>query len=174
MNLSLVQSTQFLVFATLAGMGLIWLLITQIFDHDGGDGDHEIPAFSPRILALFATCCGSMGAALTTFGTGPLLSTAAGLGTAIPICAGWIVIVKWLHRQEANSLSTQSIVGMTAVTNQEIESGRHAEISINIQGNLTVKLARTESGRIPANTPVRIISFDGHAATVEPLTKPSP
>ena len=77
----------FSVFLVITGVGFLFLLVSlvfgEIFDHFDAGIDHDLghggPGFfSSRVLSVFITAFGAVGAIATYYGFGPVPSSACG------------------------------------------------------------------------------------------------
>ncbi|MDX2109104.1 MAG: NfeD family protein [Verrucomicrobiota bacterium] len=162
-----------LVFIICVLIGLGWLGLGAIVggDHGGDTDGHDHGVISTQVIALFLATFGAFGGLLTIYEAKPLWASLGGVGAGIPICAIWILMMRAFHKQEANSLpESETLIGLTATTVGQIDSGGVGEIRYNLLGNLTTRLARTAGPAIAPNTPVRVTAFDGVTVTVEPIS----
>ena len=110
----------FSVFLAIAAVGFLFLLVSlvfgEIFDHFDAGLDHDLghggPGFfSSRVLSVFITAFGCVGAIATHYGFGPVPSSAFGLISGLVFGGAVYVFARFLFQQQASSdvLSTDLV-----------------------------------------------------------------
>ena len=110
----------FSVFLAIAAVGFLFLLVSlvfgEIFDHFDAGIDHDLghggPGFfSSRVLSVFITAFGCVGAIATQYGFGPVPSSAFGLISGLVFGGGVYAFARFLYQQQASSdvLSTDLV-----------------------------------------------------------------
>ena len=104
--------TAFSVFLVIAAAGLIFLLISlffgEIFEHFDTSLDHDLdhggPSFfSPRVMSVFVTAFGGVGAIATHYGMGPLPASGMGFVSGLVLSSIVLAFARFLYRQQASS-----------------------------------------------------------------------
>jgi membrane protein implicated in regulation of membrane protease activity len=182
---TLFQSTQTVVFLTIALIGFVFLLFTSLFggdhDHDHDmdhDHDHDIGGahefstvsfFSPKILCIFLVAFGAAGTIASAYGLRPLWSTLIGFGSGLVIGFAALMGLRLLYSQQVNSLVTnEGIVGKVGRVITRIPQHGIGEITFVMSQQSITRLARSYSGaEIPVGRAVKILSASGDALEVE-------
>lgn len=172
----------FIVFLCIAGVSFLLLLASAIFggDHEFGehevgfehgyeaeadaDHDHEHPGgpspFSVKILSVFGTTFGAVGAISTHYGLSGGFSSLIGLAVGFPI--GWLAFqfYKYMFRLQASStVSACEAVGGLAEVHTAIPANGLGEVSFVTKGQRTYLPARSEDGAgIPAGSTVEVVA----------------
>ena len=135
--------TAFSVFLVIAAAGLIFLLISlffgEIFEHFDTSLDHDLdhggPSFfSPRVMSVFVTAFGGVGAIATQYGLGPLPASGMGFVSGLVLSSIVLAFARFLYRQQASSdVRTTDLVGQSArvvVAIPQAASDRSAAASV--------------------------------------------
>jgi membrane protein implicated in regulation of membrane protease activity len=177
MNL-LPYPTAFLVFLGIGSIGFVFLLVSLvfggIFDHfDGGldhDLDHGGPGFfSTRVMSVFITAFGGVGAIATHFDFGPLPASAIGLVSGVVIAAPVYYFARFLYGQQASSeLLSHDLVGRTGRVVVGIPAGGVGQVRVKLGEELVDKIARgREPQAIAENTSVIVEEVLGETIIVK-------
>ncbi len=175
----LTQVSAFGVFLAIAAVGFLFLLVSLVFsgifehfeghfEHDGGL-DHGGPSFfSPRVLAVFITAFGGVGAVSISRGSSVL--TASGLGALSGVILASLVLAfaRFLYGQQASSdVRTSDVVGQSARVIVGIPAGGVGQVRCRVGEELIDKIARAQDGAaIPENAVVRIEDVLGETVVV--------
>ena len=168
----------FTVFLGIAAMGFLFLLASflfgEIFDHlgaDAGDFDHGGPSFfSLRVLSVFVTGFGGVGAIGIHFGLTVL--PASGLGFLSGMTCALIIysFARFLYGQQASTqYQSGDLVGKTGRTVVGIPKGGMGQIRCQIGEELVDKMARSQDGAaIGENSIVQVVQVLGEIVIVRP------
>ena len=170
----------FSVFLLIAGAGVVFLLVSllfgEMFEHFDSSVDHDLdhggPSFfSPRVLSVFVTAFGGVGAIATHYGFSPV--PASGLGFASGLVMSMIVLAfaRFLYRQQATSeVRMTDLVGQSGRVVVAIPPGGVGQVRCRIGEELVDKIARTrDGGVVPENSAVRIEEVLGETVIVTRL-----
>ncbi len=148
-----------IIFLAVGGLGFLFLVVSLIlgdlfeafdldFDADfDADGGMEIGILDSRVISVFLTAFGFVGAAALKFGLTVLVSTALGVGSGILFGALIFGFGYLLHTQQASSsVSERDLIGRTAKVVVAIKPGTVGQISCRIGEERVEKLARTRNG----------------------------
>lgn len=173
------QLSAFVVFAFIAGVGFVFLLISlvfgeifDLFDHDhdfGHDGDHGGPGFfSTRVLSVFVTAFGGFGAIGTQYGLSPMTASGVGFGGGVVLGGLVYAFGRYLWAQQsATEVRTQDLVGQTARVTVAIPAGGLGQVRCRIGEQLVDKIARSHDNEaIAENATVKIEEILGETVTV--------
>ena len=170
----------FTVFLAIAGAGFVFLLVSllfgEIFEHFEGGIDHDLEHggpgfFSPRVLSVFVTAFGGVGAIATYYGLSPLPASAVGVGSGLALSGIVLVFARFLYRQQATSeVRTTDLVGQSARVVITIPPGGVGQVRCRIGEELVDKIARTrDGGLVPENAAVRVDEVLGETVIVSKL-----
>jgi membrane protein implicated in regulation of membrane protease activity len=167
----------FSVFLAIAAVGFLFLLVSlvfgEIFDHFDAGIDHDLghggPGFfSSRVLSVFITAFGCVGAIATDYGFGPVPASAFGLISGLVFGGSVYAFARFLYQQQASSdvLSTD-LVGQSARVVVTIPSGGVGQVRCRVGEELIDKVARARDGAtIPEHTTVRVEEVLGEVVIV--------
>lgn len=179
-----ISSMQFLVFASLAACGFLFVAFALFFghhgedmdhgiEHDGGhgmDGHESIPSFfSPRILFAFMLGFGATGAIATAYGATAAIACAIGAVPGILIAVVvWLMAVA-LYKQQVNSgMKPGQVMGATGTVVSTIPEHGIGEVNLHVNGQILPFSANSRNNaRIRIGTIVRVIRVVGTTVTVE-------
>jgi len=172
--------TAFSVFLVIAAAGLIFLLISlffgEIFEHFDTSLDHDLdhggPSFfSPRVMSVFVTAFGGVGAIATQYGLGPLPASGMGFVSGLLLSSIVLAFARFLYRQQASSdVRTTDLVGQTGRVVVSIPPGGVGQVRCRIGEELVDKIARTRDGGVVAeNSAVRVEEVLGETVIVSKL-----
>jgi membrane protein implicated in regulation of membrane protease activity len=186
MNETLLLSTQFLVFASLAGLGLLVTGASFFFgghDHDvdhGHDGvghDHDtdghdgptVSFFSPKVIFTFIIGFGAAGAIATAYGKSGAYSTIAGLITGL--ITGFLALLMlrgFYSQQSSSSIQPGDAIGKTGHVATEIPPNGLGEVSLSVRGSFITYSAKAKGGgRLTKGTTVKVVQDLGGMLLVE-------
>ena len=167
----------FSVFLVIAGVGFLFLLVSlvfgEIFDHFDAGLDHDLghggPGFfSSRVLSVFSTAFGCVGAIATNYGLGPVPSSLLGLVSGLVFGGGVYAFARFLYGQQASSdVLAKDLVGQSARVVVTIPSGGVGQVRCRVGEELIDKVARARDGAsIPEHTTVRVEEVLGEVVIV--------
>ena len=167
----------FSVFLVIAGVGFLFLLVSlvfgEIFDHFDAGLDHDLghggPGFfSSRVLSVFITAFGCVGAIATNYGLGPVPSSLLGLVSGLVFGGGVYAFARFLYGQQASSdVLAKDLVGQSARVVVTIPSGGVGQVRCRVGEELIDKVARARDGAsIPEHTTVRVEEVLGEVVIV--------
>ncbi len=168
------------VFLGIAAVGFLFLLVSLVFGEVfdsfdfGGDHDfdHDGPGFfSPRVLSVFVTAFGGVGAIAVQQGFGVIPASAFGTLAGVLLAALVFLFARFLYGQQASSQITGSdLVGRTAEVTVGIPVGGTGRVRLVVGETAIDKLARTRDGAaLPFNALVKIEDVAGESVIVRPL-----
>ncbi len=175
----LTQVSAFGVFLAIAAVGFLFLLVSLVFsgifeqfeghfDHDGGV-DHGGPSFfSPRVLAVFITAFGGVGAVSISRGSTVLVASGLGFLSGAVLASLVLVFARFLYGQQVSSdVRTADVVGQSARVIVGIPAGGVGQVRCRVGEELIDKIARSQDGvAIPENAVVRIEDVLGETVVV--------
>ena len=175
--MALLSINAFTVFLAIAAGGVIFLLISLFFgeisehfdtalDHDL---DHGGPSFfSPRVMSVFVTTFGGVGAIATYYGLAPLPASLAGFASGVALSAIVLAFARFLYRQQASSeVRSSDLVGQTARVVIAIPPNGVGQVRCRIGEELVDKIARTRDGiLVPENAAVKVEDVLGETVIV--------
>ena len=165
------------VFLVIAGIGLVFLLISlifgELFDNLGldlnADGIADGPGFlDSRALSVFVTSFGGFGAIGIQMGLSILASSLLGLASGVILGGVVMAFARFLYgQQSSSSVSTSQLVGRTAQITVTIPAGGIGQISCRVGEERVEKIARARDGlELRAGTLVRIDEIAGDSVIV--------
>ncbi len=169
----------FVVFLSIAGIGFFFLLISlifgEIFDffHFDADMDHGLdhggPSFfSTRVLSVFITAFGGVGAIGVRYGMSVGVASLLGLGSGAALGSLIYWFARFLYGQQASSdMSSRDMVGQTGRVVIGIPAGGVGQVRLQIGETLVDKIARAQDGQpIPENAVARVEDILGETLVV--------
>jgi membrane protein implicated in regulation of membrane protease activity len=167
----------FSVFLAIASVGFLFLLVSlvfgEIFDHFDSSFDHDLghggPGFfSSRVVSVFITAFGCVGAISMHYGLGPLPSSLLGFVSGLVFGGGVYAFARFLYNQQASSdVLSKDLVGQSARVVVTIPSGGVGQIRCRVGEELIDKVARARDGStIPEHTTVRVDEVLGEVVIV--------
>lgn len=173
------QVSAFGVFLGIAGVGFLFLVVSflfgEIFEHFGADlhhdWDHAGPSFfSPRVLSVFVTAFGGLGAVAVYYGLSTPAASGVGFAGGMFFATLIYLFARFLYGQQATTrIESQDVVGRTARVVVAIPAGGVGQVRCQIGEEVVDKIARARSGEaIPANAIVRIEEVLGEVVIVRP------
>ena len=165
------------VFLILAGVGLIFLLVSLIFGElfdqlgigahlDGGADGHGF--VDSRVVSVFITSFGGVGAIGIQMGLGVLASSLLGLASGVVLGGVVSLFARFLYSQQASSsVSASQLVGRTAQITVTIPAGGIGQISCRIGEERVERIARSrDNSELKSGTLVRIEEIAGDSVIV--------
>lgn len=169
----------FVVFLSIAGIGFLFLLVSLIFgelfeffEHDV-DFDHSLdhggPSFfSTRVLSVFITAFGGVGAIGVRYGLSTGAASLAGFGSGVALGSLIYMFARFLYGQQASSdVSVRDLVGQTGRIVVTIPAGGVGQIRLQIGESLVDKIARSHDGQpVPENSVAKVEEILGETLVV--------
>jgi membrane protein implicated in regulation of membrane protease activity len=167
----------FSVFLAIASVGFAFLLISlvfgEVFDHFDTSLDHDLSHggpgfFSSRVISVFITAFGGVGAIATHYGLGPLPSSMLGFISGVIFGGAVYAFARFLYGQQASSeVLATDLVGQSARVVVTIPSGGVGQIRCRVGEELIDKVARARDGSsIPEHCTVRVEEVLGEVVIV--------
>lgn len=186
------MSTLLTVFLILGGIGFLFLMVSLIigdlfeaFDFDHPDFDHpdfdhpdidgsggsDIGILDSRVISVFLTAFGFIGAFFLYSGFSGIISSVIGLGSGIVFGGLIFAFGYFLTTQESSSSVTQrDLIGRTAKVIVGIKPNSIGQISCRIGEERVEKLAQTRDGKeIKVGETVFIEEITGDAFIVSSM-----
>lgn len=181
------QISAITIFLGIAGVGFLFLLVSLIFgelfdlfgdfdhdwDHDLGHGGPGF--FSSRVLSVFVTAFGGIGAVAVSRGYTVFASSLIGFVGGVLLATPVYIFARFLFSQQASSLvQVSDLIGRTAQVTVAIPAGNVGQIRCLLGDAVIEKTARSRDGSaIPFNTLVRVEELIGESVIVSPVGKDS-
>ncbi len=171
-----------LVFLSLACVGVVFLLISAFFggDHDasadhefhfehgyeaaaGHEGEGGPSPFSMRVISLFVTAFGAVGAISRYYGTSYFLSSLSGLVGGVLVGGIGYQIMKFFWKQQATStVCSEDLINSSAEVKTAIPGSGVGQISLVVKNQLRYMPARSKDGKdIEGGAIVKIVACPG-------------
>jgi membrane protein implicated in regulation of membrane protease activity len=159
-------------------VGFLFLVISlvfgEIFDHLGGGLDHDMDHggpgfFSTRVMSVFVTAFGGLGAIATHYGLGPLPASFVGFVGGVGLATPIYFFARFLFGQQATSeIRTQDLVGQVGRVVVAIPAGGVGQVRCRIGVELIDRIARARDAiAIPENDTVVIEEIVGETIVVK-------
>jgi hypothetical protein len=185
---ALSQISAITVFLGIAGVGFLFLLLSLVlgelfdvfgdFDHDvDHDLGHGGPGFfSTRVLSVFVTAFGGLGAIGIVRGYSIFQSSLIGLVGGVALATPVYFLARFLYSQQASSLiQVSDLVGKTAQVSVAIPEGGVGQIRCLVGESVAEKIARSRDGQgIALNSLVRVEEIIGESVVVSRLPQAAP
>lgn len=167
--------TPLMIFLGITALGFCYLLVSLLIgewgEHDVGlnhdvesghgiaEHGHEGPSFvNSRVISVFITAFGALGAIATYAGVGVLVSSLCGVIGGLAL--GWLVYAfgRFLYSQQASSeISVHDLLGQLATVTVTIPRNGLGQVRCVMGETVIEKIARSDDGsEIPFSTLVRI------------------
>lgn len=179
---TLSQISSLSVFLGIAAIGFVFVLMSFVFGeifeafeiHHDFSFDDGPSVFSARVLSVFATAFGGLGAIAVYQGGGVFLSSIVGLAGGGVFGAAVYFFARFLYNQQSSSLVTASdLVGLPAQVVVGIPADGVGQVRCVVGESPVEKIARTKDGSaISLNTQVVIEEIAGEAVIVRLQTEP--
>ena len=177
---SLFQISGFTVFLVIAGVGFLFLLVSlvfgEIFEHIGEGGlDHDVDHggpgfFSTRVISVFVTAFGGLGAVGTLYKLSPVAASGVGFAGGFVFASIVYAFARFLYSQQAaTEVRTTDLIGQTARVVVGIPAGGLGQVRCRVGEQLVDKIARSRDGQaIAENAVVRVEQVLGETVIVQP------
>lgn len=169
------------VFLAIGAIGLLFLICSLLFGEIIGelhldlDADHDGPGFfSTRVISIFITAFGGVGAICINQGMGVMVSSAFGVASGLVMGGLIYLFARFLYSQQASSIiDTADMVGRMARVTVSIPAGGLGQVRCLIGESLVEKTARSKDGvAIAHDSQVLIEGLDDNSLIVSPWTSP--
>ena len=167
-----------LIFAVVGMVGFFFLLVSALFggdDHAGEVGHdhdmgHEGPSpFSLRVISMFLTGFGAVGAVSMAYNLGYPIS--AGLGVVMGVVLGFAAfkLIQFFMRQQASStVDDADLLGVIGEVSIAIPAGGQGQVGLTVKGQRKYPTARAAGDKaIDQGAAVKVIHSAGNQVTVE-------
>ncbi len=176
-----------LIFLVLALVGIAFLLISAVLggDHDFSaehefsfehgyevGSDHEAGGgpgpFSLRVISLFVTAFGAVGAICRYYGASYILSSFIGFGGGVLTGGIGLQIMRFFWRQQATStICSDDLINSNAEVKTAIPPSGVGQISVVVKNQLRYMPARAKDGAtIEEGATVRILACPGGSSVI--------
>jgi membrane protein implicated in regulation of membrane protease activity len=178
---SLSQTSALTVFLAIGAIGLIFLLASLLFGeifeemHLEADLNHDGPGFfSTRVISVFLTAFGGIGALSVNQGLGAMASSAIGFASGILMGGLIYLYARFLYSQQASSnIDSNDLIGHTAEVTVGIPAGGLGQVRCLIGETMVEKTARSKGGiAIAHNSQVMIEGLTDESLIVSPYVAP--
>jgi membrane protein implicated in regulation of membrane protease activity len=167
----------FTVFLAIAAVGFVFLLVSlffgEIFEHFEGGFDHDLEHggpgfFSTRIMSVFVTSFGGLGAIATSYDLSPLPASGIGFAGGFVFASMILAFARFLYGQQASSeVRSGDLLGQTARVVVTIPRGGIGQVRCRVGEELVDKIARAQDGDvIPENASVKVEEVLGEVVVV--------
>jgi membrane protein implicated in regulation of membrane protease activity len=169
------------VFLAVGAIGLMFLLFSLLFGeilselHFDFDTSHDGPGFfSTRVISIFLTAFGGIGAICINQGMSVIASSALGFASGFLLGGLVYLFARFLYSQQASSnIDTADLVGLRAQVTVGIPAGGLGQVRCVIGESMVEKTARSKDGvAIPHNSQVLIEGLADESLIVSPWTAP--
>ncbi len=165
------------VFLIIAALGFVFLLLSfilgDLFEHFNADidlnsGNDGMALLDSRVISIFMTAFGGVGAICIKLGLDVTLSSVGGLLGGILLGGIVFYFGRLLYGQQASSsIGAHQLIGRTAEVVVTIQPGSVGQISCRIGAERVEKLARARSNsEIKVGSQVRIEEIAGESVIV--------
>ncbi len=165
------------VFLIIAGAGFVFLLLSfflgDLFEHLNADidlnsGNDGIALLDSRVISIFLTAFGGVGAICSKLGFSVTFSSMGGLLGGVTLGGIVFYFGRLLYQQQASSsVGAHQLIGRTAEVVVAIKPGSVGQISCRIGPERIEKLARAkDDSEIKAGSQVRIEEIAGESVIV--------
>ena len=171
--------TPLMVFLGIAAIGFVFLLVSlvvgDVFDSLGFNGDltggadgHAL--LDSRVISVFITAFGGVGAIGIQMGLSIVASSLLGLGGGVMLGGLVSMFGRFLYKQQAtSSVTTTQLIGRSAQVVVSIAPGGLGQVSCRVGEERVEKLARARDNReIKAGATVRVEEVAGDSLIVSP------
>ena len=164
----------FTVFLAIAAVGFIYLIVAAMFgeifdffDHDV-DMDHGPGILSSRVIAVFITTFGGIGALGVHYGLSPVVASLLGALAGFGFAGLMAVLGRFLYKQQASSdVIASDLLGQTCRVIVGIPANGIGQIRCRVGEELVDKIAQSKDGSaIAENATVRVESVLGETVVV--------
>jgi membrane protein implicated in regulation of membrane protease activity len=167
----------FSVFLAIAGAGFVFLMAALIFGEifdffDHGDIDAGGPGvLSSRVIAVFITSFGAVGALGVHYGLSPTAASVLGAVSGAVFGGAMAMLGRFLYNQQASSeVRADDLVGQHGRVIVSIPANGLGQIRCRVGEELVDKIARAQDGlAISENTSVLVEAVLGETVVVKKL-----
>lgn len=167
----------FSVFLAIAAVGFLFLMLALIFGEifdffDHGDIDTGGPGvLSSRVIAVFITAFGGVGALAVQNGYSPGMSSLFGAISGVVFGGAMAMLGRFLYNQQSSSdVRATDLVGQNARVVVSIPANGVGQIRLRIGEELVDKIAQSRDGiAIPENSSVQVETVLGETVIVKKL-----
>jgi membrane protein implicated in regulation of membrane protease activity len=165
------------VFLAIAAVGFLFLVVALIFgelfeffDHDV-DMDHGPGILSTRVIAVFITTFGGIGALGVHYGLSTGVASALGAISGLVLGAAMATLGRFLYNQQSTSeVRNDDLVGQTCRVTVGIPANGIGQVRCRIGEELVDKIAQGRDGAaIPENASVQVETVLGETVIVRKL-----
>lgn len=152
------MNTLLLLFLIMGGFGFLFLIVSLFigdvfdsfdfgFDHPDVDGGSGVGVLDSRVISVFLTAFGLIGAVSLNAGIGAILSLIVGLGSGLVFGGVIFAFGYLLYSQEStSSVSDRDLIGRMAQVTVTIKPSSVGQISCVVGEERVEKLARSSDG----------------------------
>ncbi len=150
------EITSLTIFLIIGAIGFLFLMISFLIgdlfdslDFDFGlDAGNDFGIFDSRVLSIFLTTFGFVGAIAIQIGFGAILSGVFGIGSGIVLGGLVFLFGYFLHSQQSSSsVSERDLIGRTAQVIVGIKTDSIGQISCKVGEERVEKIARSRNGK---------------------------
>jgi membrane protein implicated in regulation of membrane protease activity len=162
----------FTVFLAIAAVGLLFLVgalaFGELFDFFDHDVDHGPGFLSSRVIAVFITTFGAVGAISVNYGLSPASASLVGALSGLVMGAAMVMLGRFLYNQQSTSeVRTDDLLGQTCRVTVGIPSNGMGQVRCRIGEELVDKIAQGQDGAaIPENASVKVETVLGETVIV--------
>lgn len=167
----------FSVFLAIAAVGFLFLMLALIFGEifdffDHGDIDTGGPGvLSSRVIAVFITAFGSVGALAVQNGYSPGMASVFGTISGAVFGGALAMLGRFLYNQQSSTeVLATDLVGQNARVVVSIPANGVGQIRLRIGEELVDKIAQARDGvAIPENSAVQVETVLGETVIVKKM-----
>jgi membrane protein implicated in regulation of membrane protease activity len=163
------------IFLGIGAIGLLVLLFSLLFgeilDEMHLEADHDGPGFfSTRVISVFLTAFGGVGAVSVNYGLSPIASSAVGFVSGVLLGGLIYLFARFLYSQQASSnIDPADLIGRTAQVTVGIPADGIGQVRCLIGETMIEKTARSRDGiAIANNSQVMIEGLANESLIVSP------
>lgn len=165
--------TAFTVFLAIAAVGLLFLVgalaFGELFDFFDHDVDHGPGFLSSRVIAVFITTFGGVGALGVHYGLGPAAASALGAVSGFVMGGAMGMLGRFLYSQQSTSeVRNDDLIGQMCRVVVGIPPNGVGQIRCRVGEELVDKIAQARDGvAIPENASVQVETVLGETVIVK-------
>ena len=170
--MDLLPLSAFTVFLAIAAVGLLFLVgalaFGELFDFFDHDVDHGPGFLSSRVVAVFITTFGCVGALGVHYGLSPMTASLAGALSGFLMGGLMAMLGRFLYNQQSTSeVRSDDLIGQTCRVTVGIPAKGIGQIRCRIGEELVDKIAQGRDGiAIPENSSVQVETVLGETVIV--------
>lgn len=179
------NASAFSLFLGIGAVGFLFLLasfllgeVSHVFDF-GHDVDHDTdhddgPSFfNSRVISIFLTAFGGIGALTVSRGFGPVAGSMFGLAGGLAFGFAVYLFARFLYSQQASSLvNSADLVGLRGKVIVAIPEGGSGQVRCVVGESMVEKIARSVDGSaIQHDSTVLVESVSGESVMVSPWSE---